>query len=74
MGYLLFESSHKLTEVQPNVKGVLTPLSHALKDAGKDADGKVEIEIIVRGNTEKTVQFSLKNSDELIEILKLNAE
>lgn len=68
MGYLLFESS------ETGFRTALAQLHDAIKESGVKENGSTEIEMIVRGKTEKKIVLNIKDPAELLEILKLNVD
>jgi len=71
MGYLLFESSQKLTEAFPKL--AMIQLCEAVEEAGARDDGLTEVEIIVRGRHQRKLLFQFKSMTELVQILRLNS-
>ena len=68
MGYLLFESE------ESTFKTGIKQLHDAIREAGKDQDGVTNIEITIRGKSEKRISLAIAQHDELLDILQLNSD
>lgn len=68
MGYLLFESS------ESGFQSILAQVHDAISEVGEQSDGSIELEITVKGQSQKTLICKIDHPRELVEILKLNVD
>jgi hypothetical protein len=68
MGALFFETEEKTFQT------VMEKFRDKLEAAGASSSGDTQVEIVIRGKSTQTLNFTVKGTHEIIEMLKLNTD
>ena len=72
MGAMFFESKGKGQAV--SAQAMLGQLHEALAEAGKNGNQSVQVKVVIQGSKEVTLDYSVKDIDELLSILELGKD